>query len=157
MIWLRIFLFLAATASLCAAHCVYEEESGDDDTNVVGALTESNNHDDRKQMARLINDIWNAMSTVDEYYHLTCLRSLKQQIVAGIKYVARVEFTRTSCNKRHVAYDTYDETSCVDATISSHECTISIWLKPWENFIQINEYNCDPDFKLDVSKSIEIR
>ncbi|XP_073691025.1 cystatin C (amyloid angiopathy and cerebral hemorrhage) [Garra rufa] len=64
----------------------------------------------------------------------------RKQVVAGLKYVFTVNMGRTSCRKGGVQNlcTVHEDPSFARVT----ECNITVWTKPWDNFIKVLENTC---------------
>lgn len=155
---------VALIASVAASDkCVYETATNNDDDDkkpMPGGLSSSIDDETKDTVTRLVNKLWNEATSGDLYHHLTCLRSVQSQVVAGVKYVVKVEFTESQCAKSSTSYDSYSVEKCPanseyeTGEPITHECTVEVWSKPWEKgFDRITGYKCNSQIQLNIAKN----
>jgi len=107
----------------------------------------------RETNARVQNVSKFAMKSLNEksndLYHHAPLRVLdaKSQVVAGTKYVINIYTGQTTCAKNQVQADQVTGERCPlsnDANAKFSKCEMTVWEKPWENFIKLLNDNCTP-------------
>ncbi|MFH4981479.1 hypothetical protein AB6A40_008188 [Gnathostoma spinigerum] len=77
---------------------------------------------------------FNGQVNAFEYYKPIKIVSAESQIVAGTRWKLVVQFQATSCNKHQ---ENVDLKNCaVNPNGTKLNVEMTIWEKPWENFVQ---------------------
>ncbi|WP_238816016.1 cystatin family protein [Nocardia brasiliensis] len=82
---------------------------------------------------------FNDQSNTLHYRKLIRIVDAKQRVQAGILYRVAFEMADTVCRKSQAA----DANCAVDPHGHRHRCTAEVWVKPWEDFAQLRELECE--------------
>jgi len=113
----------------------------------LGGVNEVTNPDDRtsyankalEQLERSTNSI-NARKIVE-------ITKVESQVVAGIKYTVHFKLAVTECLK---GTEVEKLGSCKENTEHGRQkCQVTIWEKPWMNFLEVQNQECNADTEVD--------
>lgn len=71
-------------------------------------------------------------------YSLVNITSAERQLVAGVNNFITIEMHPQECDE-DVKQSVVDPVSC---ELKKEECQLTIWEKPWENFLELTDFDC---------------
>lgn len=82
------------------------------------------------------------------------VKSVKSQLVAGKQYTITLQLGNTNCSSSSVASGDIHLDSCpFNDDNHIQECSLKVWVKPWEDFRQVTDVNCEQNDKEELDQA----